>query len=51
MLCIKEFNLDSFMYRFLWNPLKWAGKKLDFLTLGNVIGFFIPMYLIGLFCT
>lgn len=51
MLCIKEFNLDSFMYRYLWNPLKWAGKKLDFLTVNNVLFFFVPVYLIGLFCT
>ena len=50
MLCIKEFNLDSFMYRYLWNPLKWAGKKLDFLTVNRVITVFIPLYLIGLFC-
>lgn len=49
MLCIKEFNLDSFMYRYLWNPLKWAGKKLDFLSVNRVIVFFIPAYLIGLF--
>lgn len=50
MLCLKEFNLDSFMYRFLWNPLKWAGKKLDFLTVTRVLIFFIPVYLGGLFC-
>jgi NADH:ubiquinone oxidoreductase subunit 5 (subunit L)/multisubunit Na+/H+ antiporter MnhA subunit len=50
MLCIKEFNLDSLMYRYLWNPLKWAGKKLDFLTLNRVIILFIPLYLGGLFC-
>jgi len=50
MLCIKEFNLDSFMYRYLWNPIKWAGKKLDFLTVNRVIIFFIPFYLIGLWC-
>jgi NADH-quinone oxidoreductase subunit L len=49
MLCVKEWNLDSYMYRFLWNPIKWAGAKLDFLTLKRVIGFFVPIYLIGLF--
>jgi NADH-quinone oxidoreductase subunit L len=49
MLCVKEWNLDSYMYRFLWNPIKWAGGKLDFLTLKRVIGFFVPIYLIGLF--
>jgi len=51
MLCIKEFNLDSFMYRYLWNPIKWAGKRLDFLTINKVVIFFIPAYMIGLFAT
>jgi NADH-quinone oxidoreductase subunit L len=50
MLCLKEWDLDSIMYRYLWNPLKWAGKKLDFLTVNGVVYFFIPVYLIGLFC-
>jgi NADH-quinone oxidoreductase subunit L len=49
MLCLKEWNLDSFMYRFLWNPLKWLGKQFDFLTLQRVVIFGIPAYLIGLF--
>jgi NADH:ubiquinone oxidoreductase subunit 5 (subunit L)/multisubunit Na+/H+ antiporter MnhA subunit len=31
VLCLQEWNLDSLMYRYLWNPLKWAGSKLDFL--------------------
>lgn len=50
MMCIKEWNLDSFMYRYLWNPLKWVGKKLDFLLINRVLFFFIPVYLIGLYC-
>jgi len=51
MLCIKEFNLDSIMYRYLWNPLKWAGKKLDFLSVNRVLIIFVPLYLLGLYCT
>jgi formate hydrogenlyase subunit 3/multisubunit Na+/H+ antiporter MnhD subunit len=50
MLCLKEFNLDSFMYRYLWSPLKWLGRKLDFLTIKHVLLFFIPTYLIGVYC-
>jgi NADH-quinone oxidoreductase subunit L len=50
MLCLQEWNLDSFMYRFLWNPLKVAGRKLDLLTVNKVLYFFIPAYLIGLYC-
>lgn len=37
ILCLKEWNLDSFMYRYFWNPLKWAGTKLGFLTLGRLV--------------
>lgn len=49
LLCLKEWNLDSFMYRYLWNPLKWMGKKFDFLTFNRVIIFGVPAYLVGLF--
>ncbi len=49
ILCVKEWNLDSSMYRYLWNPLKWVGNKLDFLTLNRAIIFFVPAYLFGLF--
>jgi NADH-quinone oxidoreductase subunit L len=49
ILCIKEWNLDSIMHRYLWNPVKWLGQKVDFLTLGRVVGFFIPLYVVGLF--
>lgn len=49
MLCLQEWKLDSFMYRFLWNPAKWAGRKLDFLTGKKVWIFFIFIYIVGLF--
>ncbi len=49
ILCMKEWNLDSFMYLTFWNPLKMVGKKFDFLTFGRVIVLLIPTYLIGLF--
>ncbi|TAE55359.1 MAG: hypothetical protein EAZ89_05690 [Bacteroidetes bacterium] len=48
MLNIKEWNLDGFMYRYLWNPLKWVGKKLDFLSIRKVVVFFSVAYLIGI---
>ena len=31
MLGIKEWNLDTLMFRYLWSPFKWIGKKLHFL--------------------
>ncbi len=49
ILCVKEWNLDSMMYRFLWNPVKWLGQKVDFLTFKRVLLFFIPIYLVSLF--
>jgi NADH-quinone oxidoreductase subunit L len=50
MLCLKEFNLDSYMYRYLWNPMKQIGRKLDFLNLKWTMIAFIPVYLFGLIC-
>ncbi len=48
MLCLKEFNMDNLMSRFLWKPLKIIGSKLTFLTLKGTL-YFIPSYLIGLY--
>jgi NADH-quinone oxidoreductase subunit L len=42
MLGIKEWNLDTFMYRYLWSPFKWIGRQLQFLQ--NTIT------LVALFC-
>ncbi|AUD03694.1 proton-conducting transporter transmembrane domain-containing protein [Spirosoma pollinicola] len=50
MLGIKEWNLDSMMYRYLWNPVKWLGNRLNFFTLNRLLFVFVPFYLIGLFC-
>lgn len=50
VLCLKEFNLDSIMYRYLWNPLKWAGNRLNFMTINMAIFFFVPVFGVGLFC-
>ncbi|MBI2471474.1 MAG: hypothetical protein HYV59_09565 [Planctomycetes bacterium] len=47
MWCLKEWNLDSLMYRYMWNPLKRLGKRLDFLTLSRIVYFGIPAYLAG----
>jgi NADH-quinone oxidoreductase subunit L len=47
MLCIKEWNLDSLMYNFLWNPVKKVGRMFDFLTTEKVLLFFVPVYFFG----
>ncbi|WP_276502965.1 proton-conducting transporter transmembrane domain-containing protein [Terrimonas pollutisoli] len=32
MLGIKEWNLDTMLYKYLWNPFKWIGKQFQFLN-------------------
>jgi NADH-quinone oxidoreductase subunit L len=42
ILSIKEWNLDTLMFKYLWSPFKWLGKQFDFLQ-SNIItaGLFI----------
>jgi len=47
MLSLKEWNLDSFMYKYLWNPLKKFGNRLNFLTFKNVFVFFFIIMFLG----
>lgn len=47
VLCLKEFNLDFILYRYLWMPIKWAGKQLDFITINNVFYLFVPIFVAG----
>jgi hypothetical protein len=49
ILCLKEFNLDTFMFK-LWRPLKVMGRSLNFVTAKNILFYFIPAYVIGLIC-
>jgi len=48
VLSLKEWNLDSIMYQYLWNPVKFVGGKFNFLNLNRVIMIFIPIYLLGI---
>jgi NADH-quinone oxidoreductase subunit L len=41
MLGIKEWNLDSFAYTFLWSPFKWLGRQVQFLRSGVAAGIFV----------
>jgi len=47
ILSVKEWNLDFILHRFMWKPLKMAGKKLDFLTSGSSIILLALAYLSG----
>lgn len=48
LLSLKEFDLDLFMARFLWNPLKNLGRKMNFFSLKSLLIVFVPIYIIGL---
>lgn len=43
MLGIKEWNLDTLMFKYVWSPFKWIGRKLQFLE-ANI---FIPVLLLA----
>lgn len=32
ILAVKEWNLDTFMFKYLWSPFKWMGKQLQFIN-------------------
>ncbi|MBC7382442.1 MAG: hypothetical protein H7296_05525 [Bacteroidia bacterium] len=48
LLSLKEWNLDWFMYRFVWGPLKWVGRSMAFLTFKHTWILFILSFAIGL---
>jgi NADH-quinone oxidoreductase subunit L len=47
VLSLREWNLDSFMYRRLWNPIKALGKRFDFLTLSRTLWLFAALLITG----
>ena len=49
LLSLKEFNLDFLMYKFIWNPMHTVGNRLNFINVKQLLLFFIPAYLIGIF--
>lgn len=51
IISLKEWNLDSLMYKYMWNPLKKFGYRWDFLTFKNVYIVFAVVFLTGLFFT
>ncbi len=48
LLALKEWNLDGFINRWAFGPVKKMGRLLSFLSLKNIFWFFVPFYL---FCT
>lgn len=49
VLSLKEWNLDYLMSSKVFHPLKNLGKKLNFLTPKNLLFYFVPLYLFGVF--
>lgn len=49
VLCLKEWNLDSMMYQYLWNPLKRIGSKFNFLNGFRLILSFVITYGIAIY--
>lgn len=49
ILSLKEWNLDRFMNRWAFSPIKKIGHRLDFLTPKNLLLYFLPIYGIGLY--
>lgn len=49
ILSIKEWNLDTFMYRFMWQPLKWFGGLFSFLSGKTILFAFLPLHVIGVY--
>jgi NADH-quinone oxidoreductase subunit L len=44
LLSLKEWNLDTLVYRFLWRPLKRLGKLIPLYSLNRILIFFFPVY-------
>jgi NADH-quinone oxidoreductase subunit L len=49
ILSVKEWNLDSFINKIIFSPLKRIGHRLNFLNIRNIFFFFIPSYLVGVY--
>ncbi|MEY3982541.1 MAG: hypothetical protein RL160_98 [Bacteroidota bacterium] len=48
MLNLREWNLDVFMNKWVFHPIKRLGHQLDFLRFRNVVYYFLPLYVAGL---
>jgi len=48
ILSIREWNLDNFLYHYLWRPVKWVGNRLNFLETRNVMYFLLPLFMAGI---
>jgi NADH:ubiquinone oxidoreductase subunit 5 (subunit L)/multisubunit Na+/H+ antiporter MnhA subunit len=49
LLSLKEWNLDSFINKMIFTPLKKLGQSLRFLNTRNTLLLFIPLYALGVY--
>jgi len=49
MLSVKEWNLDRFINKIIFTPLKKLAQKINFISLRNLFIFLIPAYLLGVY--
>jgi len=49
MLALKEWNMDSFLKRLLWNPFKWCGNKVAFIPYNTTIIVLVVLCSFGLY--
>ena len=50
LLSLKEWNLDNIMHKIVWSPMNKVGNYLGFISVKQVLLFFIPAYLLGVYC-
>jgi len=47
LLSVKEWNLDSILFYYLWSPIKRVGERLKFINQKMAVFIFLPIFLIG----
>ncbi len=47
LLNIREWNIDMYLYKVLWNPFKWIGNSFNFLDKTASLIFVVLLYFIG----
>lgn len=47
LLSLREWDLDPFMYRRLWNPMKQIGRRLDVFNINRSLIILVPLYIAG----
>ncbi|MDN3687575.1 proton-conducting transporter transmembrane domain-containing protein [Cyclobacterium jeungdonense] len=49
LMAVKEWNLDTFIFKIIFKPLKQLRYFLGFLSLKSIIGILLPLYLAGVY--